>query len=161
MMKHKHHIVPIHAGGTDDPSNLIELSVEEHALAHKNLWEEHGREEDRVAWLGLSNQIGKQEIHALIMKCPTVRQKISEGRTGLRHSAETRKKISDGNRGRIYSQKTLDKMSKSHSNISQETREKMSASKKGKIIPDEVRAKISAARKGQTPWNKGLNGVLT
>ena len=26
-MKHKHHIIPKHAGGTDDPDNLIELSI--------------------------------------------------------------------------------------------------------------------------------------
>ena len=28
-MKHKHHIIPKHMGGNDDPSNLIELTVEE------------------------------------------------------------------------------------------------------------------------------------
>jgi len=33
-MKHKHHIVPKHMGGSDDPSNLIELTIEEHAEAH-------------------------------------------------------------------------------------------------------------------------------
>ena len=26
-MKHKHHIIPKHKGGTDDPSNLVELTV--------------------------------------------------------------------------------------------------------------------------------------
>jgi hypothetical protein len=41
-MKHKHHIVPRHMGGTDDPSNLIELTVEEHAEAHRKLWEQYG-----------------------------------------------------------------------------------------------------------------------
>ena len=34
-MKHKHHIIPRHMGGTDDPSNLIELTIEEHAEAHR------------------------------------------------------------------------------------------------------------------------------
>ena len=41
-MKHKHHIIPKHMGGTNDPSNLIELTVEEHAEAHKLLWEQYG-----------------------------------------------------------------------------------------------------------------------
>ena len=36
---HKHHIVPRHMGGTDDESNLVELTVEEHALAHLFLYE--------------------------------------------------------------------------------------------------------------------------
>lgn len=60
-MKHIHHIVPRHIGGTDDPSNLIELSVEDHAEAHRVLYEECGREEDRMAWLGLSGQVSKKE----------------------------------------------------------------------------------------------------
>ena len=24
ILKHKHHIIPRHAGGTDDPSNIVE-----------------------------------------------------------------------------------------------------------------------------------------
>jgi hypothetical protein len=34
MIKHKHHIIPRHAGGSDDPSNLIEVTIEEHAKLH-------------------------------------------------------------------------------------------------------------------------------
>ena len=45
-MKHKHHIVPKHMGGSDDPSNLIELTREEHALAHKILYEQYGKKEE-------------------------------------------------------------------------------------------------------------------
>ena len=35
---HKHHIIPKHAGGTDDPENLVYLSVKEHAIAHAKLY---------------------------------------------------------------------------------------------------------------------------
>ena len=41
-------------GGTDDPSNLIELTPVEHAEAHRLLYEQHGRWQDYVAWQGLS-----------------------------------------------------------------------------------------------------------
>lgn len=47
---HRHHIIPRHAGGTDDPSNLVELTVEEHAEAHRILWERDGR----INYSGLS-----------------------------------------------------------------------------------------------------------
>ena len=60
-MKHKHHIIPKHMGGTDDPENLIELTVEEHAEAHRVLYEKNGHWEDKLAWLGLSGQIGCDE----------------------------------------------------------------------------------------------------
>lgn len=59
---HKHHIIPRHMGGTDDPSNLIELTIEEHAEAHKLLWEKHHKNEDLLAWQGLSNLLNKKEI---------------------------------------------------------------------------------------------------
>lgn len=61
-MKHLHHIVPRHAGGTDDPSNLVELTVEEHAREHYILWNQHGRWEDKFAWKGLCGFIGKEEM---------------------------------------------------------------------------------------------------
>lgn len=44
-------------GGTDDPKNLIKLTIEEHANAHKKLWETYGKEEDKIAWMCLSGQI--------------------------------------------------------------------------------------------------------
>ena len=37
--KHKHHIIPKHMGGSDDDNNIIELTIEEHAQAHKILFE--------------------------------------------------------------------------------------------------------------------------
>ena len=49
-------------GGTDDPENLIELTIEEHAEAHKILYEKYGKIEDYWAWKGLSGQIGREEI---------------------------------------------------------------------------------------------------
>lgn len=53
-MLHKHHIIPKHLGGTDDPSNLVELTVQEHAEAHRLLYERDGRWQDYVAWQGLA-----------------------------------------------------------------------------------------------------------
>ena len=60
-MKHLHHIIPKHMGGSNDPSNLIELTVEEHAEAHRLLFEQYGKWEDKIAWQMLSGQIGKEE----------------------------------------------------------------------------------------------------
>ena len=61
--KHRHHIIPKHAGGTDDPSNLVLLSVEEHADAHKKLYEKYGRSGDLIAWKALSGDYSKDDFH--------------------------------------------------------------------------------------------------
>ena len=61
-MKNIHHIIPKHMGGTDDPSNLIELTMEEHAEAHRILYEQHGHWQDYCAWQALSGRMGREEI---------------------------------------------------------------------------------------------------
>jgi hypothetical protein len=59
---HKHHIIPRHVGGSNDPSNIIVLTIEEHAEAHRILYEQHGRWQDKLAYLGLLKMIGNEEI---------------------------------------------------------------------------------------------------
>ena len=48
-MIHKHHIIPKHAGGSDDPSNIVELTVSERADAHNLLYSIHKRWQDKAA----------------------------------------------------------------------------------------------------------------
>jgi hypothetical protein len=43
-------------GGTDSPENLVELTIQEHAQAHYDLWKEYGKIEDKIAWKGLSRR---------------------------------------------------------------------------------------------------------
>lgn len=65
--KHWHHIVPKHAGGDNSPENLIHLTVEEHAEAHKVLYETYGRWQDKIAWKTLSGQISIQEAKLIML----------------------------------------------------------------------------------------------
>lgn len=58
---HMHHIIPRHRGGADSPENLIALTIEEHAEAHKQLWLMNRDWEDEVAYLMLSAQISVSE----------------------------------------------------------------------------------------------------
>jgi hypothetical protein len=64
-MKHIHHIIPKHMGGTDDPSNLIELTVEEHSQAHLKLYEQHGKKEDLCAYYMLSGKAQDPEFRKI------------------------------------------------------------------------------------------------
>ena len=86
--KHKHHIIPKHAGGSNDPNNFVYLTIEEHAEAHRKLYEEYGRWEDYYAYMGLSGQVGKDEIWDGIYH-------NRKTFLGKKHTEETKKKISE------------------------------------------------------------------
>jgi hypothetical protein len=62
---HKHHIIPRHMGGTDDPSNIIEVTVEEHAELHRRLYKSFGHIEDKLAWKMLLGQAKDPEVWAM------------------------------------------------------------------------------------------------
>lgn len=120
MIKHKHHIIPRHAGGSDDPSNIVELTIEEHAEAHRLLYEQYGRLEDKWAWLGLSGQIGKDEILREIAmsqkgkkKPEGFGEKISAFRKTFKYSEESKKKIGNSNRGKIRTPEQIEKIRQS------------------------------------------------
>ena len=86
-MKHWHHIIPKHVGGSDDPSNLVLLTVEEHAEEHRKLWENHGRWQDKIAWKTLSGQITIQEAREQMMKYnnPMHKPEVLEKMSGKNH----------------------------------------------------------------------------
>lgn len=88
---HKHHIIPRHAGGTDDISNIIELTVEAHAEAHKVLYEAHGRWQDKAAWQALSGQITGDEARRLA---------VSKALKGVPKSKEHRAKLKEARKSR-------------------------------------------------------------
>lgn len=48
-------------GGSDNSSNIVELTIEEHAEAHRKLYEEYGHWQDKLAYKMLSGQISAAE----------------------------------------------------------------------------------------------------
>ena len=87
-------------GGGNKPENLIELTIEEHAQAHYELWEKHGKWEDLVAWKALSNQIDVEEIRLLAL-----RLRIK----GVPLTEEHRKKLSLAKKGKKQSKEAIQK----------------------------------------------------
>ncbi len=128
-LTHIHHILPRHMGGTDDPSNLIELTIEEHAKAHEKLYEEHGKYEDFLAWKMLSGQISGVEAHRLAI--------IHSNKTRV-YSPETREKLAKAMRGKKLSEETKQKM-----------RISAKGKNKGKTRTPETCKKISDAKLGK------------
>lgn len=67
-IRHKHHIIPKHMGGSDNKENLIEVSVERHAMFHYCNWKLWGKEEDKIAWKTLSGQMSLSEAQYAAIK---------------------------------------------------------------------------------------------
>ena len=58
---HSHHLVPKHAGGTGDPSNLVKVNVAMHAFMHRLRYIEIGDLWDKIAYESLSGLITHAE----------------------------------------------------------------------------------------------------
>ena len=130
--------------GTNDPSNLVELTVEEHAEAHRKLYEQYGHWEDNCAFLALSGRIGQEEI---------LRMKQGMANKGKKRSPETIAKLKEACRLRTERQRadgTLERANKKRSEShkgkkkSAEHLAKWAESRKGHPVSEETRAKIRA-----------------
>ena len=60
-MMHNHHIIPRHMNGTDEPSNIVSVTIEEHAELHLSLYLQYGHLADWLAYHTLSGQINISE----------------------------------------------------------------------------------------------------
>jgi len=130
MIYHKHHKIPQHAGGTDDVSNIVQLTVEEHAKAHKILYSEYGRWQDYVAWKALEGCVSKAEIIRMIQSLATKGKKQSHehiqkrkmvgeknpmyGKFGELNPMYGKKGVLSPHFGKKHSEETKQKISKNH-----------------------------------------------
>ena len=85
-MKHNHHIIPRYEGGSDDPDNLVSLSVTQHAMWHFAEWQRKGDVRDKLAWQGLAGIVSKEEIVAELTK-------LSKRFKGKSHSNSSKNQI--------------------------------------------------------------------
>lgn len=141
-MKHIHHIIPQYLGGTDDPSNLIELTVEAHAEAHRLLYEQHGNWQDYCAWQALSGRIGQEEI--LRMK----QGMANKGKTRTPEQIERIREAALNREERHRQDGTLEKKKQNISTAlsgykkSEEHKANWAESRKGHTVSEETRNKI-------------------
>ena len=94
-------------GGSDDPSNLVKVTVEQHALLHKQLWEDLKDIRDYYAWKGLSGQ----NVDKLKLTCSLGGKIGSKKLLGKPKSLEHKKSLSEVNLGKKLSDETKKKLS--------------------------------------------------
>lgn len=153
-MKHLHHIIPKHMGGSDELDNLIRLSIEEHAQAHFDLWKKFGHIEDKIAWECLSGRKLSEEERIILSKSGFEKFLLDENKV-----SEWRTKISSTLTGKVQSEKTKLKRSESLKLAYKEGRKKVV------INPDDSREKyyknnmshlMSQGRKNSQKWKESV-----
>ena len=84
-------------GGTNNIENFVELTVEEHAQAHKDLFDKFGHWQDNIAWKALSGQIENNDIIREVQKLTHLGKKrpkewcenIGKSKLGVKQKPET------------------------------------------------------------------------
>ena len=99
---HEHHIVPRHAGGTNDPSNLLKCNIAMHAFMHEQRYIDLGDKYDKLAAATLRGQVSKQEGIRLAMQ--ESGRRSSQLNIGKKYSDERKRKISESHMGKKLSE---------------------------------------------------------
>lgn len=158
-MKHIHHIIPKHMGGSADPENLVELSIEQHAEAHKILWEKYGKIEDKIAWECLSGRKMTEEERILLANSGFNKFLLnpSKKEKWINKIRESRKKqiITNSHKQKISDSLKLawenGKFQNRH--IDENLRELM----KENYIKNNMSQKLSDARKKSDKWKNAMS----
>ena len=167
--RERHHILPRCMGGSNDALNLVDLTAEEHYVAHQLLVKMHPNIRGLVGaaaimarrsngnkaygWLRrkLADEL-KGNTRTLGMKLsPEARAKISAAQRGKARSRATIEKISAAHKGKRLSAEQVARLVAAHKGkrASLETREKMSAARRGRKVSPEIVAKVAAAQRGK------------
>jgi len=153
-MNHIHHIIPKHMGGTNDPNNLIELTIEEHAQEHYNLWKKFGYIEDKIAWECLSGRKLSEEERIILAKSGFKKFLLDKNK-----AISWKNKISHSLKGKTQSEETKLKRSKSLKLAYKEGRKKVV------INPDDARKRyyennmsqlMAEGRKNSEKWKESV-----
>jgi len=150
--KHQRGKCPLLDDIIDDKSNLIALTVPEHAEAHRLLYEEFDIVYDRLAWQGLLGIIGKEEIVRLSQIENGKRTgKKNKGRKMPPRTEEHKRNMSIGQKGKKFNEDHKRKISlaKKGKEKTEATKRNMSIGQKGKKLTEETKRKISLAKKGK------------
>lgn len=165
VYKEKHHIIPKCMGGSDDVDNIIELSGQEHFIAHKLLADNNPSNKKLIyAYWRMANQnkfctpeeyeraktmfVHKisGENHPLYNEHPTLqtRRKLSEAKLGKHLPNSVRQKISQALKNKPRSIQTKQKISqtKTGTKHSEETKRKLSLKNGKHVIAYDIHGNI-------------------
>ena len=168
--RERHHVIPKCMGGSDEKENIVELTGEEHYLAHQLLVKMYPKVRGlALAAMRMSKQCTGNKAYGWLrrrmavdmsaMKCgkkqsPELIAKRADAVRGSKRSLETRRKMSIAQMGKTHSPLTRAKLSairatQARRPCSLETRAKIGAALRGRPQSPEVCAEKSARQRGK------------
>ena len=176
----RHHIIPKCLGGTDDESNLVNLSAKQHFIAHlllpKMVPGKRNQEKLLYALRAMANLRNSKQryavgsrIYGIIrtqLACAGMseeqKNKISATLKGRKLDNLHRANISEGLQGRRQSEETKAKIKVSNlgQRRSEETKLRISLSKKGRPLSEECKQRISETKSGKAlplNWKQNIS----
>lgn len=94
VVKHRHHIIPKHAGGTDEPENLTPpISIRLHAMFHLDRYKNVGDALDLIACRSLLGAITSEEARIATLRLVLKGRTYSEETIALMRAAQRRRSI--------------------------------------------------------------------
>lgn len=180
-MLHRHHIVPLynctscsrdkrgrrnHKKGVCSlqvDSNIIIITIEEHAELHKQLWLMERNPKDELAYIRLSGQINNEEAYRVAHLIGNSKPKSPESnkKRSLTLLGKKRPDVTMRLKGKKRPKQSLIMKGRTPWNKgipqTEECKKKQSISGKGIVKPGTSKAMMgNQLRKGKAPWNKGL-----
>lgn len=169
-----HHVIPRCIGGSDDKSNLVQLTAEEHYVAHQLLLKIYpdSKSLSYAAQLmtgGNATQQGSGRSKNKLFGW--IRSRFAEAQKGRVKSATERANIAEAGRNRkprVFSEQARLNMAEARRKTWQERKEsgldKVIAAKTRATriangsyqFTDAHKAAIGESGKGRVPWNKGM-----
>jgi len=160
--KERHHIIPKSLGGSNDPSNLVDLTAREHFVAHFLLAKLHGGNQ----WSSIKRMRGNDDFYINSRLYEVARREVAKATSlrfkGVSKSEETRAKMSAAARKHHGTDLKPVKIKRGEEGyvspikgVPRPTPWRIGAIPANKGVPasEETRAKLSAKKKGvkQTP----------
>lgn len=177
MKKHKHHIIPKHMGGDNNPLNLINVSIPMHAALHKDLFKHLHKIEDFIAWKCLEGKSEECEIQRIELskqgfekfknspKFQIFKDNISKSLSGKKLSNSHKMSISLGNKLAYKTGKRttneIKALGNSHKGktLSLEHKEKLCLARSQRKTSKQTRSKLSNSLTGRTFNEDSINKI--
>ena len=149
--KERHHVIPRCMGGGNSSDNIVELTGEEHYVAHQllvKLHPEHRGLSHAAVWMAKQCTLGNKAYGWLRRRHASAARLL---KIGTKNSPEACAKISAKRRLRTITPDTAKKISIANSGrkFTKEHRAKIASALRGKVRSKEHRENLSAAKMGK------------